>query len=87
MNKYQTIQGSGTEKIWDGLCGGRTLDGQTLKSAFHLLTSGDMLTMSHKLFQNKRPRKETVVGDVSDNAQNFIILINTANNSSRGNPH
>lgn len=77
----------GTKKIWDGLSGGRTLDQQTLKSTFYLLTSGDMLTMSHEFFQNKRHRKETVVGGVSDNAQNFIILINTVNNSLRGNPH
>lgn len=62
-------------------------DPKVNQSTFHLLTSGDVLTMSHKLFQNKRPRKETVVGGVSDNAQNFIILINTANNSLRGNPH
>lgn len=77
----------GTKKIWDGLSWGRTLDQQTLKSTFYLLTSGDVLTMSHKFFQNKRHRKETVVSGVSDNAQNFIILINTVNNSLHGNPH
>lgn len=43
--------------------------------------------MSHKLFQNKRYRKETVVGGISENVQNFIILVNTAKNSLHGNYH